>query len=58
MEREEGYYLINGKRVLYWSGSEWMESVKDKRGSHGGWVRPLEKQPKIIKSIETYNTRY
>lgn len=55
---EEGYYTINGKRVLYWDGFVWMESVKDARGNHGGWIRPLEKQPKIIKTVEPYNTRY
>jgi len=53
---QEGYYLINGKRVLYYNGTEFQESVKDVRGNHGGWIRPLEKQPKIIKTIETYNT--
>lgn len=57
LEPEEGrHYLINGRRVLYWNGTEWMESVKDSRGNHGGWVRPLGKQPKIIKTIEIYKT--
>lgn len=59
IEKKEGkYYLINGKRVLYWNGNEFMESVKDNRGNHGGWIRPLDKQPKIIKTIEEYNTGY
>jgi len=53
---EEGYWLINEKRVLYWNGKEWQDSVKNTRGNHGGWIRPLEKQPKIIKSISKYNT--
>lgn len=55
IELKDGeYYLINGKRVLYWNGTEWVESVKDSRGKHGGWIRPLKKQPKIIRTIEIY----
>ena len=53
---ESGYYLINNRKVLYWTGELWQESVKDSRGNHGGWIRPLEKQPKIIKTIHEYNT--
>ena len=49
IELEQGcYYIINGtKRILYWSGNEWMKPVKDNRGSYHGWVTFLEKQPKI-----------
>jgi hypothetical protein len=48
---EEGYYIVNGKRLLYWSGEEWMKPVKNTQGYYG-YLAPLRAQPKRIKSIE------
>ena len=44
------YYRINGtKKKLYWDGERWMKPKKDVRGSYGGWIAPLEKQPTNFK---------
>lgn len=57
-ERETGYYLINGKRVLYWHNGIWHQAVKDRGGRYGCYISELEKQPKRIKTIERYHTMY
>lgn len=56
--KDNEYYLINGRRVLYRQNGEWWEAVKDRQGRYGSYISPLEKQPKIIKKIESYNTGY
>ena len=44
------YYRINGtKKKLYWDGEKWMKPQKNSRGSYGGWIAPLEKQPTNFK---------
>lgn len=43
----EGYYLVNGKKILYWDGEKWMKPAKDNMGKYGVWLNPLEKQPRI-----------
>jgi len=44
------YYRINGtKKKLYWNGEIWMKPQKDSRGSYGGWIAPLDKQPTNFK---------
>lgn len=53
-QRENGYYLINGKRVLYWQDGEWWEAVKY-MNRYTGNIRKMDKQPKIIKSEEPYS---
>lgn len=47
---ENGLYLINGKRRLYYQDGKYWEAVYY-LGRYTGNIRNLEKQPKIIKSI-------
>ena len=56
-ELEAGLYLINGKRQLYWQNGEWFKPTLI-NGRYTGNISPMEKQPKIIKSIEKINTRW
>jgi hypothetical protein len=55
-EREDGFYLINDKRILYWQQGEWWTPLKYV-GRYTGNISRLDKQPKIIKSIEKLNIR-
>lgn len=55
-ERTDGHYLINGKRILYWQDGKWHKPLKSLNGLYNGNIIPLDKQPKIIKSIEPYKT--
>lgn len=57
IEREDGYYLINGKRVLYWQDNQWWFAVKF-MNRYSGNIMKLDRQPKVIKSCEPYNTGY
>ncbi len=58
-ELEEGYYQINNtKKILYWDGEKWMKPKKDVRGNYGGWIEPLEKQPKIKSTTPVEDTEY
>lgn len=42
------YYRINGtKKIFYWDGEKFLKPQKDTRGSYGGWIAPLDKQPKF-----------
>lgn len=52
------YYRINGtKKKLYWDGEKWMKPQKDSRGSYGGWIAPLEKQPTNFKFAQEISIR-
>ena len=52
------YYRINGtKKKLYWDGEKWMKPQKDIRGSYGGWIAPLEKQPTNFKFAQEISIR-
>lgn len=55
-DKEDGHYLINGKRILYWQDGKWWTPLKTKSGLYSGHIQPLDKQPKIIKSMEKYKT--
>jgi hypothetical protein len=56
---ETGYYQINNtKKVLYWNGEEWCKPQKDTRGKYGGWITPLEKQPKVKVATPIEETEY
>ena len=50
LEQGEYYVINNTKKVMYWDGEKWMKPQKDTRGSYSGWITPIEKQPKNIKS--------
>lgn len=55
---ESGYYYINGTmKVLYWTGEEWQNAMKDKQKMYC-FVSPLEKQPINIKSVERYRSMF
>jgi len=58
LEIGEYYFINNTKRVLYWDGEKWMKPKKDVRGRYGGWIEPLEKQPKIKSVINVKETDY
>jgi len=47
---EDGLYVINDKRKLYFQNNEWFKPVY-MTGRYTGNILPLEKQPKVIKSI-------
>jgi len=47
---ENGLYLINNKRKLYYQEEKWWIPVYY-LGRYTGNISPLEKQPKIIKSL-------
>lgn len=55
--REDGYYLINGKRVLYWQDGVWWYAAKYMNRYSGNIIK-LDRQPKVIKSCEPYNAGY
>ncbi len=57
MQRDNGHYLINNSKVLYWQDGEWFKPVKS-NGRYSGYISKIEKQPKLIKSIEKYNVGY
>lgn len=54
----EGNYYVNNseRRVLCWQDSQWYLAVKDRNGRYSGYIKRLEKQPKIkcFKSIEKW----
>lgn len=54
---QDGLYLINNRRQLYYQRGEWFKPTFI-GGRYAGNISPLEKQPKIIKSIEIINTRW
>ena len=56
-EREDGFYLLNDKRILYWQDGKWFNPLKY-AGRYTGNISRLDKQPKIIKSIEKLNIGY
>lgn len=54
---EDGLYLINGKRQLYHQKGEWFKPTFVS-GRYTGNISPLDKQPKIFKSIDKINTKW
>lgn len=55
--RKDGLYLINGRKILYWQDDKWWTPIYV-CGRYSGNITPLEKQPKIIKSCESYRTPF
>lgn len=49
---KDGLYVVNGKKTLYYQNQEWFKPIYQ-MGRYTGNIFPLEKQPKIIKSILT-----
>jgi len=47
---EDGLYLLNDKRKLYYQENKWWK-VTFVNGRYTGYIYNLEKQPKIIKSL-------
>lgn len=54
---DDGMYCINGKRFLYYQDGEWFKPVY-LQGRYTGNIMPLDKQPKIIKSLEKINSSF